>query len=147
LNLAFVLRRALIDCNVVNTDSTSTTLVTQAMLVSWAQDAVRELEALWRESKEDQNLTIRTSTDGSFTFEGETYATSSFQLTNTGLTFTLPPDLVQIKRIRATTTTYRGTIFTAMDMSHPAFRVLADGCVRSRCVGCPKHQISIVRKR
>ena len=125
MNLAVVIRRALIDCNVVKQNETTPAIITQPDLVSWAQDATREMEALWRKSKEDQNLIHRLSTDSSFTFEGETYAPSTFKMTTdaiTGRTYQMPPDLIQIKTIRVIEASFRHFVFTAMDIAHPVFR-------------------------
>ena len=124
MNIASVIRRALFDANVVRQNGTSSALLTLAELLSWAGDAQRLLEAEWRRSGKDYNLVTRESDDGSFTFEGETYNNSGYQLLSTTRTYTLPPDLISLKRIRAITAAYREYIFTPMDVNNPIFRGL-----------------------
>ena len=124
MNLSWVLRRALLDCNVVRQNNTTPAIITEQEMVSWAQDAVRMLEALWRKSKEDQNLVTRVSSDSAFTFDGETYDPDVFTLLTTTLDYVLPPDLIQIKQIRATTEQFKHYIYTPRDISDPVFRNL-----------------------
>jgi len=100
-------------------------------MVGWANDCQRLLEAEWRRSGKDYNLIRRQSDDSSFTFENETFAPSSFQLiagsgssATVGRQFTLPPDLISLKRIRALSDNYRQTVFTPLDITHPTFREL-----------------------
>ncbi len=124
MNLAWVLRRALIDCNVVKQNNTTPAIITQADLVSWAQDAVRELEALWRKSDGDFNTRVMNSADSTAIILGENYDPTDFAIVTTTLDYTLPPDLVTIKRIRVTDTAYKHYIFTPMDLNNSVFRNL-----------------------
>ena len=129
MNIASVIRRALFDANVVRQNGTTSGLLTQNELLSWANDCQRILEAEWRKSGKDYNLISRASDDADFTFEGETFDPSGFEHLATavgGRTATLPPDLVTLKRIRGTTTAYREYIYTPLDINHPIFRALAD---------------------
>jgi hypothetical protein len=85
------------------------------------------MEAAWRKSGKDYNLVTRESDDGSFTFENETYNNSGYQLLVDTLSYTLPPDLITLKRIRTLTATYRDTVsFTPLDVSHPVWRAYED---------------------
>lgn len=124
MNLAWILRRALLDCNVVRQDNTTSALFTLDELVSWAQDTSRELEALQRLVKEDFPSRTLLSTDAAFTFDGETYLPSSLQLLTSTLVYTLPPDLIQIKRIRSLSEESKHFLFTPMDFNHAVFRNL-----------------------
>src|SRR3990172_11433604 len=126
MKIAFVIRRALIDAGVVRQNGTSSGRFTQADMLAWANDAQNLIEAAWRKSGKDYNLVTRESDDGSFTFENTTYNNSSYQLLSTTRTYTLPPDLITLKRIRAITSTYREYIFTPLDVNHPVFRSLED---------------------
>lgn len=124
MNIALVIRQALLEANVVRQDGTSGALFTLARMVNWANDCQRHMEAAWRKSGKDYNLVTRESDDGSFTFENETFANSSYQLLSTSRTYTLPPDLITLKRIRALTENYREYTFTPLDVNHPVFRDL-----------------------
>ena len=129
MNIASVIRRALFDANVVRQNGTTSGLLTQNELLSWANDCQRILEAEWRKSGKDYNLTSRASDDADFTFEGETFDPSGFEHLATavgGRTATLPPDLITLKRIRGTTTAYRDYTYTPLDINHPVFRDLAN---------------------
>src|SRR3990172_2532859 len=126
MKIAFVIRSALIDAGVVRQNGTSSGRFTQADMLAWSNDAQNLIEAAWRKSGKDYNLVTRESDDGSFTFENTTYNNSSYQLLSTTRTYTLPPDLITLKRIRAITSTYREYIFTPLDVNHPVFRSLED---------------------
>ena len=124
MNLAYALRRALRDCVLVRPNGTTPINITEQLMVSWAQDAIDQMTKLWHKSGADYNLTTRESTDAAFTFMGETYNPSSFQLTTTTLDYTLPPDFIKMKRIRATNSSFKNFVFTAMDIDHNVFRGL-----------------------
>lgn len=124
MNLAYALRRALRDSVLVRPDGTTPINITETLMVSWAQDAIDQLTKLWHKSGADYNLTTRDSTDAAFTFMGETYSPSSFQLSTTTLDYELPPDFIKMKRIRATSSSFKNFVFTAMDIDHNVFRGL-----------------------
>jgi len=125
MNLAQVIRRALLQTSQVRQNGVSSALFTLAELVSAAQDCFNELTALLRASDADWNLTTRLSTDAAFTFEGETYTpTTSMALTATGRTYTLPPDFIHMKRIRCITESYRDVEFRHLDVDNPTFAAL-----------------------
>jgi len=131
MNIALVIRQALIEAGVVRQDGTSSGIFDLADMVTWANDCQRLMEAEWRRSGKDYNLIRRQSDDASFTFENETFAPSSFQLIagsgdspTIGRQFTLPPDLISLKRIRALSSNHRQVIFTPLDITHPTFREL-----------------------
>src|SRR5262245_53882181 len=60
-----------------------------------------------RKLKEDYFLVQRTSLDGSVSILGSSYDTSNFRITSSGtLTYSLPPDLVEVKLIECITSSY-----------------------------------------
>lgn len=122
LNVAQICRRALFDVDAINNDGTSHRYWTQAELISWANDAKDWIEKALYTSRQDYNLVFRVSTDGNLRWDGETYAPSSFQLT-TARTYTLPPDLMVLRRIRSSAAS-ASRRFEHLDISDPYFRDL-----------------------
>ena len=88
----------------------------------------RAKDRVWvevRKLKDDYFLLNRSSTDGTVTILGESYATSSFQIPS-GNTFTrtLPPDFSEMKRIEVITSDYEDVQFFYRDFADFNFRSL-----------------------
>lgn len=132
MNLAQVIRRALIDCRLVRQDGTSSALFTEAELVSVAQDCFNELNMILKQSDADWNLkTLDSRTTGgsaAFTFEGETYTpTTSLRLATSTREYTLPPDFLRMKRIRAVSSDFQYIRFLHLDVDDPVFLGIESG--------------------
>lgn len=124
MNTAQIIRRALFDIDAVERDRTTADYYTQEELLAWTNEAKDICESLIRQVNADYNLVTRLSTDSSFRFEGITYAPSSFQLLTTTSTYTLPPDLIELRKIRVITAGEESRVLTALDISHPTFKYL-----------------------
>lgn len=122
MNLGQAIRQALFDCDLVLRDGTTSPQFTETELVSWASQGKDKVESILRRNDEDFNLIFRSSTDSSFRWDGITYAPSSFQLTTTARSYTLPPDVLLVRRIRAVTSGEEEREFLHKDMSSEEFR-------------------------
>ena len=76
--------------------------------------------------KEDYFSISRSSTDGSLTILGETYAASSFALVAGTRSYTLPPDFSEMKLIEVITSNYEDTRFIYRDLAHPDMRAMLE---------------------
>lgn len=121
MNIAQILRMALFDADAVNSDGTTHRFVTEPELLVWAQEGHDYALAKLRQAQQDYGLTIRASTDADLRYQGVTYDCSSFGLTTSARTYTLPPDLVSLRRIRALTTGEEYRTFEHKDMADPVF--------------------------
>ena len=121
MNCAQVIRRALYDANFILQDNTTTPGLVTAELLAWANEAKDKVEKTLRTNDQDYNLLTRASTDSSFRWDGVTYSPADFQLTTTARSYTLPPDMLLIRRIRATTSGEEERTFRHVDISHPEF--------------------------
>lgn len=125
MNIAQILRLALLNAEAVNIDGTTHRFVTEAELLAWAQTGHNKLLAKLRQTHEDYGLVFRNSTDSAFRWNGITYAPSSFALTTSARTYTLPPDLVTLRRIRVITSGEEGRTFQHKDLATPEALELA----------------------
>lgn len=121
MNVAQAIRRALFDCNVVLQNGTTTPGLVQAELLAWADEAKDKIEKVLRTNDQDYNLVIRASTDADLRWEGINYDPSDFGLTTTARSYTLPPDMLLLRRIRSLTTGEEHRQFRHVDLSHPDF--------------------------
>lgn len=119
MNIAQILRHALYDVDAININGTTHRFVTQAELLAWAQDGHALLFAKLRQANQDFGFVTRQSTDGSFRWNGITYAPSSFALTTAARTYTLPPDVIEIRQIRALTSGQEQRLFEHKDLTDP----------------------------
>jgi len=119
VNIAQILRQSLLDADAVNIDGTTHRFVTEAELLTWAQEGHERLLTQLRRMGEDFGLVVRQSTDADLRWNGITYDCSSFGLTATGRTYTLPPDLIELRQIRALTSGYEDRLFEHKDLSDP----------------------------
>ena len=118
MNIAQVLRQALFDADAVNIDLTTHRFVTETELLTWAQEGHERLLTHLRQVREDYGLVVRQSTDADFRWNGVTYNPSSFGLTTTATTYTLPPDLIELRQIRAITSGYEDRAFESKDLAN-----------------------------
>jgi len=126
MNVAQVMRQALLEANAVLQSGVTTPLVTLAELTTWCQQAIWEIEKDYRAAKVDHGLVIRDSADAAFVWERETYNPTSFLLVADTFQYTLPPDCLLIRTIRdnsGTTNTYKRR-FEHLDISNPLFGAL-----------------------
>ena len=126
MNLAQVIRRALLQCNIVRQDGTHPTLLSQDELVGAAQDCMNELTMLQLQSEGEWNVVKRDSDEEtSFNFETESYNTStSLTLAASTREYTLPPDFWKMRRIRAIDTSQQYIPFRHLDLDDPLFVAL-----------------------
>lgn len=105
-----------------NLDESSVAFWTEAQLTRFIN---RAKDRVWTEAralKEDYFLVTRTSTDGSLTILGETYAATGFQIVAGTRDYTLPPDFAEMKLIEVTTSGYETTVFVYRDLTQPDMR-------------------------
>lgn len=119
MNIAQILRQALFDADAVNADGTTHRFVTEPELLTWAQEGHERLLNYLRGVRDDYGLVTRQSTDADLRWNGITYDCSNFGLTTTARTYTLPPDLIELRQIRALTSGYEGRLFEHKDLSDP----------------------------
>jgi len=125
VNVAAILRQALFDADAVAIDGTTHRFVTQPELLVWAQEGHTLMLNRLRQAHQDFGLTIRSSTDADMRWNGITYDPSSFGLTTTARTYTLPPDLIELRQIRAITSGEEERLFVFRDLAHPSAASLA----------------------
>ena len=121
MNCAQACRLALYNANLILQNDTTSPLYTQRELLTWANEASNKIEKALRTNDEDFNLLVRSSTDGDFRWDGMNYDPSDFGLTTTARSYTLPPDVLVLRRIRALTTGEEARKFRHVDLSHPDF--------------------------
>lgn len=66
----------------------------------------------------------RTSNDGAFTIQGESYNTSSFRIVAGTSDYALPPDFDQMSAIECITSGFEDLSFTRLDINDPEFRAI-----------------------
>ena len=121
INCAQAIRRGLFDANLVKQDLTTSPGLVQSELLAWADEAKDKIEKVLRTNDQDYNLVIRNSTDGDLRWEGMNYDPSDFGLTTTARSYTLPPDMLLLRRIRCITDGEESRQFRHVDLSHPDF--------------------------
>jgi len=121
VNCAQVIRRALLDIDAVRQNGTTTPLYIISELLAWANEAKDKVEKALRTNDQDYNLVIRNSTDVDLRWEGMNYDPSDFGLTTTARSYTLPPDVLLLRRIRSITTGEENRRFRHVDLAHPDF--------------------------
>ena len=121
MNVAQAIRLALYNGNLVLQNDTTSPLYTNRELLSWANEASNKIEKALRTNDEDFNLVLRSSTDGDLRWDGMTYDPSDFGLTTTARSYTLPPDVLVLRRIRSLTVGEEARKFRHVDLSHPDF--------------------------
>lgn len=132
MNLAQVIRRALLQCNVVKQDGTTPAIILEAELVAAAQECMDELFQIMKQADADWGLrTVDSRTTGgtaAFTFEGETYTpTSSLRTAVSTREYTLPPDFLRMKRIVCVTNGFQYIRFDHLSVADPVFTGIETG--------------------
>ncbi len=105
-----------------NLDETTAAFFTDARLISYLDQAQHLVWATVKSLKADYFDVTRLSTDGSATILGASYATSSFAIVAGTTSYTLPPDLAELKSIEVITSGYESVQFTHMDRASPPFQ-------------------------
>lgn len=85
----------------------------------------RAKDRVWmevRKLKKDYFTVTRTSTDGSLTILGETYAATGFQVVASTRDYTLPPDFSEMTLVEVTTSGYETVKFFYRDLAAPEMR-------------------------
>lgn len=122
MNIAQIIRRALIETNQVLADGTSNPLITQNELLAAAQDCMKKMFFVLKHSDANWDVAILDSTDSAFNFERSTYtATSSLVLAASTRDYTLPPDFFAMQYIRAISTAQQHIEFVYLDFDDPLF--------------------------
>lgn len=121
MNCAQAIRLALYNANLILQNDTTSPMFTQRELLAWANEGSNKIEKVLRTNDEDFNLVVRSSTDADFRWDGMTYDPSDFGLTTTARSYTLPPDVLVLRRIRSITTGEEARKFRHVDLSHPDF--------------------------
>ena len=119
VNVAQILRLALYDAEAVNLDGTTHRSLVESELLAWAQEGHHLLYAKLRQANQDFGLVTRQSTDADLRWHGVTYDPGSFALTTTARTYTLPPDFIEMRQIRAITSGEEERVFEWRDLAHP----------------------------
>lgn len=124
MNVAQLIRLALRESHAIQQDSTTTPDLVESELLAWANVANAKLEMALRRNKQDFFLRARTSTNAAYRWEGERYDPASFQLASGTREYTLPPDVIELRSIRVTTTGQEYRLFKHQDLAHPQFQRL-----------------------
>jgi hypothetical protein len=106
----------------VNLDEATAAFWTDANLFSVLTRAAHAVATEVRKLRADYFLRPMASTDVSETIYGETYAPSALAIVAGTTTYTLPPDLVELKMIECITSGYEDVTFVHKDLAHPGFR-------------------------
>ena len=126
MNIAHIIRTALLEANVVSQNGITSALYTQAELLQWSQFAVWQIEKIIRDVRVDRYLRYLEADDSAFTWDGVTYTPATALLTaNTvaGKSITLPPDFLYMKYVNAAVDSDRQTYtFQGVDTGTEAFR-------------------------
>jgi hypothetical protein len=125
MNAAQICRRALLDANLVKIDGTTSPLITQIELMTWATEGKDKIEKVLRQAKEDYQLVVLQRDDAAFRWAGQTYdPAANLRITGgtTGTRFiTLPPDLLELRNIRTVTTGEESRGWELRNLSDPEF--------------------------
>jgi hypothetical protein len=103
-------------------DETVAAYWTDANLMSVLTRAAHAVGTEIRKLRADYWLRPMASTDISETIYGETYAPSSLAIVAGTTTYTLPPDLLELKMVECITSGYETVTFVHKDLAHPSFR-------------------------
>jgi hypothetical protein len=105
-----------------NLDENAAAFWTDAQLIAYCNQAQEIVWSRVKALKADYFDVQRSSTDGTVTILGESYATSGFAIAASTTSYTLPPDMDEMKLIECLTSGYEGVAFTFADMASAAFR-------------------------
>jgi hypothetical protein len=107
-----------------NLDEREASFWTDVELIGYLDQAQAMVWSRVKALKSDYFDVQRSSTDGSVTILGEAYSTSGFAIAASTTSYTLPPDMDELKLIECITSGYEATRFTFADMTSWAFRSL-----------------------
>jgi len=93
-------------------------------LIARLDDAQHMVWSRVKALKSDYFDVQRSSTDGSVTILGESYSCASFAVAASTTSYTLPPDMDELKLIECLTSGYESVTFTFRDMTTAPFRAL-----------------------
>jgi len=93
-------------------------------LIARLDDAQHMVWSRVKALKSDYFDVQRSSTDGSVTILGEAYDTAGFAIAASTTSYTLPPDMDELKLIECITSGYEAVTFAFADMTSAAFRSL-----------------------
>lgn len=105
-----------------NVDETSESFFDDDALLTYINRAKDRVAMEVRKLKDDFFMVSRTSDDGSLSILSETYAASSFAIVAGTTTYTMPPDLIEMKLIECITSNYEHVQFVHRDLNHPEMR-------------------------
>lgn len=106
----------------LNLDEASASFWSNADLLIYLNRAKDRVANEVRKLKDDFFTVTRTSGDGTLTILSESYAASSFAIVAGTTTYTMPPDLLEMKLIEVTTSGYETVRFFHRDLTHPDMR-------------------------
>lgn len=107
-----------------NLDENTASFWTDVQLIAYISQAQEMVWSRVKSLKSDYFDVQRRSTDGTVTILAESYDCAGFALAASTTSYTLPPDMDELKLIECVTTGYEGVRFTFADMTTPAFRAL-----------------------
>jgi hypothetical protein len=106
-----------------NLDESTASFWTDAQLNRFLNRAKDRVTSEVRKLKDDAFMVSRSSTDGTLTILGDSFAASGFAVTAGALTLTLPPDYAgDLKLIEVITSSYEDVTFVHRDLAHPDMR-------------------------
>lgn len=105
-----------------NVDESTAAFWTDAQILRYLNRAKDRVWLEVRKLKDDFFMETRSSTDGSLTILGDSYAASSFAIVAGTRDYTLPPDFVEMKLVEVITSSYEQIRFVHADLAHPDMR-------------------------
>lgn len=105
-----------------NVDESTAAFWTNASLTRYLNRAKDRVATEVRKLKDDFFTVTRTSGDGALTILSESYSASSFAIVAGTSTYTMPPDLLELKLIEVTTSGYETVRFIHRDLTHHDMR-------------------------
>lgn len=103
-------------------DEATASFWTAAQITRYINQAKDRVATEVRRLKSDFFSVTRSSTDGSLTILGQTYAASGFAITVGGTTMSLPHDFLEMRLIEVLTANYESVRFVHRGLTHPDMR-------------------------
>jgi len=122
MNVAQIIRQALLDVNAVLQNSTTDPFYRIDELLSWATIGKNKAEKSLRSAREDHNYIHMQSNDSTFRWCGIDYNPSVLTTVAGTRRYTLPPDCLMLKAIRPISGSTESVTFIAKDASDPVFQ-------------------------
>ena len=127
-----------------NLDESTAAFWTDARLQRCLSRAAHHVWQEVRKERADYGMVTRTSDDGTLTILGVSYAASSFAIVSGTTSYTLPPDLLDLRLIECITSGYEWVRFTYRPITDPEFIALRQ---ITTAQGPGAHLFSIVGER